>query len=116
MVGCRAVSLAQTIAGVRIPTTMGNSQVTKERLNRTLLPEILRWSLFDEIALGESNEEKMIGDLMEENGLLLNKRTWQPSVIKRKRKHGFLERMSTADGRKIMERRKAKGRHKMVNV
>ncbi|MBF0607116.1 MAG: 50S ribosomal protein L34 [Candidatus Magnetobacterium sp. LHC-1] len=36
--------------------------------------------------------------------------TYHPHKIKRRRKHGFLKRMSTRAGQKIIKRRRAKGR------
>ncbi len=54
-----------------------------------------------------------IGNRYEGGVVDMAKMTFQPKKRQRAKVHGFRSRMSTANGRKVLSARRAKGRHKI---
>lgn len=55
-------------------------------------------------------------DLLHSLAVWLIKRTYQPSLLRKKRKSGYLKRRQTVGGRKIFKRRRAKGRARLFGA
>ena len=57
--------------------------------------------------------QSFISEWMEQQATWLIKRTFQPSLIRKRRKTGFLTRQKSVGGRRVLKRRLLKGRARL---
>ena len=96
------------------------TQLVADTLRRVLAPAPAR----GEAASASSHGEAAAEGTAEEGGaaaaaaaddaIMWVKRTYQPNFLRRKRKHGFLKRLKTTAGRKVLKKRERKGRWRLA--
>jgi large subunit ribosomal protein L34 len=79
--------------------------------NKSIAEEVSQNANAD-IGMEVDESAAMLPDLLD-TSVWYQKRTFQPSLIRRKRKHGFLKRVRTSSGRKILNHRRRKGRRSL---
>jgi len=84
--------------------TVGRSILDIDPLVSSLSP--LNTTIFNQ----ETELDQEESEEQQEEGLQCLKRTYQPSVLIRKRRHGFMSRLATRGGRRVLKSRISKGR------
>eukprot|EP00884_Botryococcus_braunii_P011113 jgi/Botrbrau1/20001/Bobra.200_1s0009.1 len=118
------IGQAPVICGVHLLAPELAREVLKGKQTRVVLPDfssvdLMKSPLSEEssriaavFSVLEDSEEEVDTPMLPE--ILCVKRTYQPSNIVRKRRHGYLARVRTKDGRNIINRRRRKGRWRVT--
>jgi len=93
------------------------TQLVADTLRRVLAPAPARGEAASSASHGEAAAEGTAeegGAAAADDAIMWVKRTYQPNFLRRKRKHGFLKRLKTTAGRKVLKKRERKGRWRLA--